>query len=202
MDDLHAGLLIVLLRVHQFIEREHGHHHLLRQRQPGGVIETDVAAVGDDAIDELELARLERDRAVALVQRLHMLVRQLGDHLVEDVVLVDRDDAQPPAGAAEILGIGVDADRVVRQLAEQRAEVVDERSVHIVRQQHQVGALGLHQVRRSWRSFPCSIAMPVGLPGLTTKNALIFGSSSFLISSSVYWKRFSCGAAMFTTLRS
>ena len=26
------------------------------------------------------------------------------------------------------------------------------------------------------------------------KNALIFGSSSFLISSSVYWKRFSCGA--------
>ena len=27
------------------------------------------------------------------------------------------------------------------------------------------------------------------------KNALIFGSSSFLISSSVYWKRFSCGAA-------
>ncbi|HEX6769308.1 MAG TPA: aminotransferase class I/II-fold pyridoxal phosphate-dependent enzyme, partial [Candidatus Binatia bacterium] len=35
-----------------------------------------------------------------------------------------------------------------------------------------------------------------GLPGLTMKNALIFGSSSFLISSSEYWKRFSCGAAM------
>ena len=37
-------------------------------------------------------------------------------------------------------------------------------------------------------------AMPVGLPGFTTKNALIFGSSSFLISSSVGWNRFSWGA--------
>jgi len=37
-------------------------------------------------------------------------------------------------------------------------------------------------------------ATPVGLPGLTRKNALTFGSSSFLISVSVNWKRFSCGA--------
>ena len=44
-------------------------------------------------------------------------------------------------------------------------------------------------------------ATPVGLPGLTTKNALILGSSSFLISSSVNWNRFSCGAAMLTTFR-
>ena len=44
--------------------------------------------------------------------------------------------------------------------------------------------------------------MPVGLPGLTMKKALILGSSSFLISASVNWNRFSCGAAMFTTLRS
>ena len=73
MDDLHAGLLVRLLRIHQLVEREHGHHHLLRQREPGSMIETDVAAVGDDAVDELELARLERDRAVALVQRLHVL---------------------------------------------------------------------------------------------------------------------------------
>ena len=72
MDDLHAGLLVVLLGVHHLGQREHGHHHLLRQRQPGGVVEADVAAVGDDAVDELELARLERDRAVALVQRLQL----------------------------------------------------------------------------------------------------------------------------------
>ena len=129
-------------------------------------------------------------------------VRQLGDHLVEDVVLVDRDDAEPPAGAAEIFRIGVDADRVVRQFAEQRAEVVDEGSVDVVGQEHQVGTLGLHQLRRACAIVSLLSAMPVGLPGLTTKNALIFGSSSFLISSSVNWKRFSCGASMFTTLRS
>ena len=147
MDDLLAGLLVALLRIHHLAEREQGHHHLLRQRQPGRVVERHVAAVGDDAIDELDLARLERERAVALVQRFHVGVRQLGDHLVEDVVLVDRDDAEPPAGAAEVLRVGVDADRVLRQLAEQRAEIVDERSVDVVRQQHQVGTLGLHQFR-------------------------------------------------------
>ena len=45
-------------------------------------------------------------------------------------------------------------------------------------------------------------AMALGLPGLTTKKALILGSSSFLSSSSVNWKRFSCGARTSTILRS
>ena len=44
-------------------------------------------------------------------------------------------------------------------------------------------------------------ATPVGLPGLTTKNALILGSSSFFSSASVGCQRFSCGDAMLTTLR-
>ena len=156
MHDLHAGRLVALLGVHHLTEREQAHHHLLRQRQPGGVVERHVAAVGDDAVDELHLARLERQRAVALVERLHVGVRQLGDHLVEDVVLVDCDDAEPPAGAAEVLRVGVDADRVVRELAEQRAEIGDERAVDVVGQEHQVGPLGLHQVARSCRSSPCS----------------------------------------------
>jgi hypothetical protein len=34
------------------------------------VVEADVAAVGDDPVDELELAGFERDRAVPLVERL------------------------------------------------------------------------------------------------------------------------------------
>ena len=38
--------------------------------RPGGVIERDVAAVGDDTVDELDLSRLERQRAIALIERL------------------------------------------------------------------------------------------------------------------------------------
>ena len=41
-----------------------------------------------------------------------------GDHFVENVVLVDRDRAQPPAGAAEVLAVRVHADRVAREGAE------------------------------------------------------------------------------------
>ena len=75
MDDLHAGLLVILLRIHQFVQREHRHHHLLRQRKPGGVVEADVAAVGYDAVDELKFSRFKRDRTVAFVQGLHVLGR-------------------------------------------------------------------------------------------------------------------------------
>ena len=57
-----------------------------------------------------------------------------------------RDDTEPPAGAAKVLRVGIDADRVLRQFSEQRAEIVDESSVDVVGQQHQVGTLGLHQL--------------------------------------------------------
>ena len=45
-------------------------------------------------------------------------------------------------------------------------------------------------------------AIALGLPGLTMKNALIAGSSSFLRSASSNWKRFSCRAGIGTILRS
>ena len=45
-------------------------------------------------------------------------------------------------------------------------------------------------------------AMADGLPGLTTKKALIVGSSSLSSSASVNWKRFSCGALTVTIFRS
>src|SRR5262245_28671831 len=99
------------------------------------MIEADVAAVRNDPVDELELARFERYRAISLVKSLDMLVGKLGDHLVEHIVFMDRDHPEPPAGGAEIFRIGVDSDRVLRQLTEQRAEIVDERSVYVVGQQ-------------------------------------------------------------------
>jgi hypothetical protein len=93
IDNFHARLLIFLLRIHHLEEREQAHHYLLWQRQPGRVVQRHVATVSDDAIDKLDLARLERERTVPLVERLQIGIRQLGDDLVEDVVLVDCDDA-------------------------------------------------------------------------------------------------------------
>src|SRR5947199_10651701 len=103
------------------------------------MVEADIAAVGNDAIDELKFSRLERYRAIALVQCLYMLVREFGDHLVENVVFVDGDDAEPPSGTAEILRVGIHTDGILRKLSKQRAEVVDEGSVHVIRQQHEIG---------------------------------------------------------------
>ena len=78
----------MLLRVHQFVEREQLIMTCCGSDKPGRVVERHIAAVGDDAIDELELARFERQCAIALVERLNVGIRQFGDHLVEDVVFV------------------------------------------------------------------------------------------------------------------
>ena len=54
VDDRSAALLVRVVLVEQREEREQRHLHLLRQRQPGGVVERDVAAVGHHAVDELQ----------------------------------------------------------------------------------------------------------------------------------------------------
>ncbi len=152
--DADAGFLIGLLFVHQLAEREQRHHDLLRKRQPGRVIERDVAAVGNDAVDEGELARLEGEPAVALVQQFLDRLGMRGDHLVEDVVLVDRDRSEPPPGAAEVLAVGVDADRVLRELSHHRTEARDERAIDVVGQQDQIGPFLEHLpdfLNRVWR---------------------------------------------------
>ena len=110
------------------------------------MVERHVATVGNDAIDELDLAWLERQRPITLVERLYRGLGQFGDHLVEDVVFVNGDGAKPPAGATEILRVRVDADGIVRDLAQQRTEAVHEGSVDVVGQDHQVGAFGLDQI--------------------------------------------------------
>src|SRR2546423_1623945 len=65
----------------------------------------------------------------------------LGDYFVEDIVLVDRDGTQAPAGAAEVLAIGIDAQGVPRELTHQRSEARHEGSVNVVRQQNQIRSL-------------------------------------------------------------
>ena len=47
----------------------HGHEFVGFLDGWRGVVEGDVAAVGDDAVDERELARLQREPAVTLVQQ-------------------------------------------------------------------------------------------------------------------------------------
>ena len=82
--------------------------------------------------------------AVALVQQLLDRLGMRRDHLVEDVVLVDRDRAEAPAGAAEVLAVGVDADGVLRELAHQRAEARHEGAVDVVGQQDEIRPLLEH----------------------------------------------------------
>src|SRR5205807_5871301 len=125
-------------------ERETRVQHRRGKRQPGRVIERDVAAVCNDAVDESELPWLESEPAVALVQQFLSWLGMRGDHLVKDVVLVDRDRSEPPPGAAKVLAVRVDADRVLRKLSHQRTETRDERAIDVVGQQDELGPLLEH----------------------------------------------------------
>src|SRR5437660_7015901 len=142
--DAEAGFLIILLRIHQLAEREHGHHDLLRKGQACRVVQRDVAAVRYDAVDEGELTRLERERAITLVQLLLYGLGMLRDYFVENIVLVDRDGTQAPAGAAEIFAVGIDAEGVPRELTHERAEARYEGSVDVIRQQDEIRSLLKH----------------------------------------------------------
>src|SRR6266550_6825807 len=117
---------------------------LLRKRQAGRVVQRDVAAVRHDSVDERELARLERERAIALVQQLLDALGMPGDYFVENIVLVDRDGTQAPAGAAEIFAVGIDAEGVSRELTHERAEARHEGSVDVVREQDKIRPLLKH----------------------------------------------------------
>src|SRR6476469_4010155 len=77
-----------------------------------------------------------------------------GDHLVEDIVFVDRDGSEPPSGAAEVLAVGVDADRVLRELSHQRTETRNERAIDVVCEQDEIGPFLEHIadfLNRVWR---------------------------------------------------
>lgn len=102
-------------------------------------------AIGNAAVDETQPARLQRQHAVASIERLTLGVGQVGDLPIEDIVVMDGDDPEPPSRAAEILRIRIHADRVVRQLAQERAKVVNEGGVNVVGDQLQVGSRAAHQ---------------------------------------------------------
>src|SRR5207248_4209247 len=125
-------------------EGEHGHHDLLRKGQARRVVQRDVAAVRYDAVDERELARLERERAITLVQFLLYGLGMLRDYFVENIVFVDRDGAQPPSGAAEVLAVGIDAESVPREFTQERTEARHEGSVDVVREQDKIRPLLEH----------------------------------------------------------
>src|SRR4029079_13407480 len=66
--DAETRFLIRFLFVHQLAEREQSHHILLRKRKAGRVFKCYAATISKDAVDESELAGLESEAAVALVQ--------------------------------------------------------------------------------------------------------------------------------------
>src|SRR5215475_13919984 len=72
---------------------------------------------------------------------------RLGIIAIHENNIFDKMIAKPPARRAEVFRIRVDPDRVLRQLAEQGAEIVDERSVYVVGQQHQIRTFVLYQIR-------------------------------------------------------
>src|SRR4051794_10006339 len=98
------------------------------------MIEGDVATIRNDAIDKLELARLEHQGAVPFVESAQLRVRKLGKHPIVDVVLVDRDNPEPPPRATKILRVGIHTDRILGKFSQQRAEVLDKGSVYVVRE--------------------------------------------------------------------
>src|SRR5688500_16288722 len=93
LDDANAGPLIILLAVHELVQREDGHHYLLRERKACGMIEGDVAAVRDNAVDECQLLGFQSQGVVAVVNlRLNLgWVRR--DQPIQYIVLVQGDGA-------------------------------------------------------------------------------------------------------------
>ena len=129
--------------VHQREQREQHHLHLLGRGQPGRVVECHGAAVGHQTVDELQPGHIGGDGRVPVFERGLVCRRQGRQLLVDHIVLVQGNGAQPPARGAEVLGERIHQDGVHRAHREQRTEVVGEGAVDIVRQDHQVGPVVL-----------------------------------------------------------
>src|SRR5436305_4498634 len=65
--------------------------------------------------------------------------RMMCNQLIEDVVLMDGDLAQAPAGATKVFTVGINSDCVARKRAQQRAESGYKGSVYIIRKEDEVG---------------------------------------------------------------
>ncbi|MPN47851.1 hypothetical protein SDC9_195455 [bioreactor metagenome] len=66
------------------------------------MVQRDVAAVCDHAVDKFYLLRIDGELRIEL-RRLDPLRRgHRRDHIVEDVFAVDADDSKPPARTAKV----------------------------------------------------------------------------------------------------
>lgn len=84
--------------------------------------------------------------AVPPLQPVLFRPRQLRDHLVDHVVVVQADHTEPPAGGTVVLGVRVDQQRVAGQIGGQRAEALHEGAVDVVGDDHQPRVRGPHDV--------------------------------------------------------
>ena len=130
-DALHR-LLVLLLFIHQREQREQGHLRLHGRGQAGRVVQRHRAAVGHQAVDEFQLARLRGDRVIARIELLLDGFRQLGNLVVEHIVFMRGHHAHAPAGRAEVFRERVHEDGVERANGEQRDEIVDKGAIHVI----------------------------------------------------------------------
>ena len=99
-------------------------------------------AVGHEAVDHLELVRLQGDAVVALGQLILVRLGQFREHSVQNVAFTQGDYAQAPTGGPEVFGPGINADGVIRYRGEKRDEALGEGAIDIVGQDDQVRTFG------------------------------------------------------------
>ena len=131
-------LLVLILLVHQGEKGEERHLHLLGRRQPRGMVQCNAPAVRDQAVDEPQLAGIDRERAVALVEHLAVRLRQCRNLRIEHVVFMECDHPQTPSGGPEIFRERVQQNGILRAQGKQRDEVVGKGGVDIIGQDDQV----------------------------------------------------------------
>ena len=152
-DDELGLLLIIIVLIGEAVEREQGHEHLLGSGQPRGMMQGYGAAVRHHAVDELHAVGVKRHGAVALMQFLAITLGKVGDHPIEDIVLMNADHPQAPSGGPEILRIGIDQNGIVGSRRGQRFKLVNKGSIDIIGEQDEILALGPHQLADLHKRF-------------------------------------------------
>ena len=119
------------------------------------MIQCDLTAVGNHTVDEAYLLRMQEETAVTLLQLFLTFCRQLLDHPVVNIVLMQGDNGQTPTCRSEIFREGIDAKGVFGQFRHDGTKVRDVCGINIVRDDHQIGIIvadnvdnTLHQLRR------------------------------------------------------
>ena len=118
VQDFHACRLIKFGVVHQLGQGEQAHHDLLGQCESGRMVQRYVAAVRDDAVYELDLARLKRQCAIAVVQCIQVAAGSVAIILSKMLSSWTAITPSLHPGAANVLRVGVNANGVLRQFSQ------------------------------------------------------------------------------------